>query len=138
TLARWRSMGNTGWGQISARRRKDREPVALHIDHDPVACCGLVEGLVQSSDVRAAVVGEFALGIRMPHQRDAARAAPRCSPLQHLLVPVGVAEGEDRTAADEAIDAGGLARAVVDELDPRFFEQRWRAVTAEAVGGRDR
>ena len=50
-------------------------------------------------------------------RQSARRRPPR--PLQHLQVAVGIAEGEDRPAPDEAIDADGLARAVVDEFDLR-------------------
>src|SRR5688572_21635178 len=49
TVARQSSAGNTESGQISGRRRKDGEPVALHVDHYPLACRGLVEGLVEAS-----------------------------------------------------------------------------------------
>ena len=39
---------------------------------------------------------------------DEARAAAGRGPLQHLQVAVRIAEGEDRAAADEAVDADGL------------------------------
>src|SRR5580658_2532505 len=56
-----------------------------------------------------------------PHE---ARAAASRSPLQHLQVAVGIAEGEYRPAADEALDAHGLARPIVDEIDLRQINQR--------------
>ena len=40
-------------------------------------------------------------------------------PFQHLQVAVGVAEREDRAAADELVDADRLAGLVVDEVDLR-------------------
>jgi hypothetical protein len=42
--------------------------------------------------------------------------------LQHLEVPVRVSEGQDGPTADEAVDAHGLAGAVIDELDIRFLD----------------
>ena len=52
-----------------------------------------------------------------------ARPGARRGPLQHLQVAVGVAEGDDRAAADEPVDADGLAGAVVDELDLGSFSR---------------
>ena len=42
-------------------------------------------------------------------------------PLQHLQVAVGVTEGKDGAAVDEAVDADRLAGPLVDELDLGFF-----------------
>ena len=75
-------------------------------------------------DLRRAVVGIFARGIGVVHDAGEARAASRHGPLQHLLVAVGIAEREDRAAADEHVDADRLARAVVDELDLGELHQR--------------
>ena len=58
-------------------------------------CLGLVESLVELADVRVAVVGPFALGIRVMHEAHEASAGSRGRPLEHLLVAIGVAEGED-------------------------------------------
>jgi hypothetical protein len=33
--------------------------------------------------------------------------------LQHLEITIGIAEGEDRAPADEAVDADRFARAIV-------------------------
>jgi hypothetical protein len=52
-------------------------------------------------------------------QADQARSGPGGGPFQHLLVAVGVPEGNDRAMPDETIDAERLARAVVDEFDFR-------------------
>src|SRR5262249_19755583 len=38
-------------------------------------------------------------------------------PLEHLEVAVGVADGCQRAPADDLVDAHGLARSIVDELD---------------------
>ncbi len=43
--------------------------------------------------------------------------------IEHLLVAIGIAEGEDRLPPYEAIDADGLARSVVDEFYFRLFNQ---------------
>ena len=70
----------------------------------------LVERLVELADVRRAVVGPFALGVGVVDEPHEARARSGRGPLEHLLIAVGVAEGEDRAAADEAVDADRLAR----------------------------
>ena len=57
-----------------------------------------------------AVVGPFALGIGVVDQTHEARASAGRGPFQHLLVAVGIAEGEDGTPPDEPVDAFGLAR----------------------------
>src|SRR5882672_3057698 len=74
---------------------KHRAPVAFHVDHGPAACVGFVERPVEFADVRGPVVGPFALGIGVVHEPHETRAATICGPLQHLLVAIGVAEGED-------------------------------------------
>src|SRR6476660_71404 len=52
-----------------------------------------------------------------------AQAVAGGGPLQHLLVAVGIAEGEDRAPSDEMIDAFGLSRPVIDEEDLRHLDQ---------------
>ena len=64
-----------------------------------------------------AVVGVLAFGVGVVDDQAEARPGARGGPLQHLQVAVGVAERRDRPAADELVDADGLARAVVDEVD---------------------
>ena len=64
-----------------------------------------------------AVVGELTLAIRVVNETEEARTRPARRPLQHLQIAVRVSECEDRPAPDEAVDADGLAGAVVDELD---------------------
>ena len=49
-------------------------------------------------------------------------------PLQHLQVPVRIAGCEDRLAADEAIDANGLACTFIDEVNFRKSHQYGLAV----------
>jgi hypothetical protein len=75
------------------------------------------ESLIELPNGRLPVVGPLALGVGVVHDAHEARAAAGRGPLEHLLIAIGVAEGEDRAAADEAVDADGLAGAVVDELD---------------------
>jgi hypothetical protein len=47
--------------------------------------------------------------------------ATRRRPFQHLLVAVGIAEGEYGPPPDETVDADRLARPVIDELDLGSF-----------------
>jgi hypothetical protein len=100
-----------------------------------------VECLVELADLRIAVVGVFTLGVGVMHKACKAGARAGHRPLQHLQVAVGVAESEDRAAADEAIDADRLARAVVDELDFRELHQLWLAIAVRlefhGAGGAD-
>src|SRR5262249_52331968 len=115
--------------------REDLLPVGLHVDDRPAPALGLVECFVQPTDVRRAIVGPLAHVVGVAHDAHEARAlAGRC-PLKHLLVAVGVAEREERPAADDLLDVHGLARAVVDEGDLRLTEQQGLAVVAELVGG---
>ena len=75
-----------------------------------------------------AVVGPLALGVGVVDDGHEAGAAARGRVLQHLQVAIGVAEGEDRAAADEAVDADWLSGPVVDELDLRFLDEHRLAV----------
>src|SRR6185503_19038811 len=87
--------------------RKHALPVLFHVDDGPLLRRRLVERLVEPADRRLPVVGPlaFAVGV-MDETREASSAAAR-RPLEHLLIAVGVAEGEDRPAADELVDADG-------------------------------
>ena len=93
----------------------------------------LVERLVELADVRLRgrrrIRARRRCGARAPMKRAPAPAAVHC---EHLQVAVGVAEGEDRPAADEAVDADRLAGAVVDELDLRQLHQHRLAVRASS------
>src|SRR4051794_38498215 len=80
---------------------KDALPVVLHVDHGPlVHRCG-IQGDVEPSEMRLAIVGIFSHRIGMmddqakPHTTGAERR-----PLQHLEIAVGVAEGSNRSAPD--------------------------------------
>ena len=81
----------------------------------------LVERLVELAD--RAIPGRRPIRARIGvvDEPAEARAGAGRRPLQHLQVAVGVAEGEDRPAADEAVDADRLAGPVVDEVDLRLF-----------------
>src|ERR1700754_2925122 len=114
--------------------RLEREhllPVLLHVDEGPAFRPGLVPCLVELSDLRWPVVGVFARGVRVVHDAGKARARACRGPLQHLQIAVGVAESEDRAAADEAVDAYRLAGPVIDELDFRLLHQHRLAVGAD-------
>ncbi len=58
----------------------------------------------------------------------AERNRARGRPLKHLQVAVRIAKRGDRAAADAPVDADGLARAIVDEIDFRFAQQNRLAV----------
>src|SRR5215468_1732738 len=95
---------------------KHHFPILLHVNHRSALRLCVVPGLVELPDLPLPVVGVLAGVIGVVHDAGEAGALPRRGPLQHLPVAVGVAEGEDRPPADEAVDADRLARAVVDEL----------------------
>ena len=50
------------------------------------------------------------------HETHEPGTGPPIRPLQHLLVAIGVAEREDRPAADERVDPRGLAGSVAEQL----------------------
>src|SRR4051812_10285692 len=79
--------------------RIDDFPVGLHVDHTPLAFDRLVPRLVEPANAALAVIGVLALGIGVMDQAHEAQAGSARRVLQHLLVAVGVAEGEDRTTA---------------------------------------
>src|SRR5690606_25200353 len=74
------------------------------------------------------VVGVFADGVGVVDDQAEAGAVAGGGPLEHLEVAVGVAEGEDGTLADEALDADGLAGFVVHEVRLRQPHKGWLAV----------
>ena len=78
----------------------------MSITIEPSAC--VVERLVEPADGGVSVVGPFSLGVGVMHEAHEARTIAGRGPLQHLVVAVGIAEGEDRSAADELVDATGL------------------------------
>src|SRR4029079_18900442 len=102
-------------------RWEDRLPIVLHVDHGPAFGRRLVERLVELADVGLAVVGIFAHRVGVMHQPHEAQALAERGPFQHLLVAVGVAEGEDRLAPDDAIDGFRLARPIIDEEQLELF-----------------
>src|SRR5450755_35007 len=108
--------------------RKDHAPVLLHVDDGPALGLRLVERLVELADTRLAVIRIFAYGVGVMHQTHEPRTTAGGSPLQHLKVTVGVAEGEDRPAADMQIDADRFAGTVVDEAQLGKTHQHWLAV----------
>src|SRR3954447_6515043 len=72
------------------------------------------------------------------HDPHKTRATSCCCPLQHLKIAVRVAESEDRTAADEVVDADWLAGAAVDEIDPGLFYQLGFAICPDLEFGNAR
>ena len=73
-----------------------------------------VERLVELADWRMPVVGELALGVGVMHEQAQKRGLPPRPQSQHRLIAVGIAEGEDRSPADETVDADRLDLAVVE------------------------
>jgi hypothetical protein len=70
--------------------------------------------LVEAADRGLPVVCPFPLAVGVADDAHEPRAVPGRRPLEHLVVAVGVAEGEDRPAANEPVDADWLARLVID------------------------
>ena len=62
----------------------------------------------------------------MVDQQAEAGPGGRGDVLQHRVIAVGIARGEDRHPADLAVDAHGLARPVVHELQPRQLKDARR------------
>src|SRR5882724_1468891 len=83
---------------------KNRLPVVLHADHGPAFRLRLVPGLVELADLRLPVVGILARGVVVMHDQHEALAGAGRGELQHLQVAVGIAEGGDGTAPDDAVD----------------------------------
>src|ERR1700674_1430927 len=105
------------------RRGEDGLPIVLHVNHGPAFGSRLVERLVELADIGVPVIGVFAHRVGMMHEPHEAEVLADSSPFQHLLVAVGIAEGEDRLAPDEMVDAFGLPRPVVDEQDLGLLHQ---------------
>src|SRR5215469_6454302 len=79
---------------------EDGLPVFLHVHNDPSFFVRLIQGFVQLADVRSAVIGVLAFGICvMDNQHEAGLAS--CSPLEHLLISVGISESGDRGPAND-------------------------------------
>src|SRR5262245_10977746 len=51
------------------------------------------------------------------HEQPEAHTIPSRRPLEHLLVPIRITKGGNRTAADMRIDADRLSYFVIDEVD---------------------
>jgi hypothetical protein len=75
-------------------------PVVFHVHNGPASGGCFVETLVETADVRLAVVGPLAIGVGVVHVETEAGATAGGGPLQHLEVAIGIAEGRDRPAAD--------------------------------------
>src|SRR5262249_45820671 len=103
-------------------------PVLLHVHDCPALSLGLVECLVEPSDVRGTVVGPLALGVGVMHEAHEAQTAAGGCPLQHLVVAVGVAESKQRPPANKFVDVDWLAGFVVDEVDLWQAYEYWLAV----------
>ena len=78
---------------------------------------GFIQRLVELAEGGGPVVGVFAVGVGVVDEAGKAGAISGHGPFQHLLVAVGIAEGEDRAATDELVDGDGLAGLVIDDVD---------------------
>src|SRR5262249_31115686 len=119
--ARPRSTFASSWGILpgvpSLLEGVDDLPVVLHVRDDPSESRCVVEGPGEAPDRRLAVVGPFAGRVGVVDDQAEPGAGPCGGPAEHLVIAVGVAERGDRAPADPPLDAHGLPRAVVDELD---------------------
>ena len=93
-------------------RWKNGFPIVLRADNGPAFGDGFVPGFVEFTDVTFAVVSPFTIGIGVMHNTHETEAVSRSRPFQHLLIAVGVAEGEDGSAADDGIDPFRFTRPV--------------------------
>ena len=82
-----------------------------------------------------AVVSPFTIGIGVMHNTHETGAVSRSRPFQHLLIAVGVAKGEDGSAADEGIDPFRFTRPVIDEQDLRLAQELWFPIRGELIFG---
>src|SRR5271163_2429666 len=96
--------------------RENTSPVVLHIDDRPTLRIGLIDRLVEFSDSRVAIIGPFPSSVGVVYEHREARALSRRGPLQHLEVPVGIAERRDRATADVLLDCSGLFDIVVNQI----------------------
>lgn len=104
----------------SARlERKDHFPILLHVDHRLSIHRGSTQRNVEPTDARLAVIGVFALSIRVMNDRPKAHARADGRPLKHLEITVGVSERGNRAAANGFVDSNRLACLVVDKIDLR-------------------
>src|SRR5262245_11280637 len=126
-----------GWCRPRLLERVDLLPVGFHVDDRPAPRLRLVERLVESADVRLAVVGPFAGRVGVMDDAHEPRALAGRRPLEHLLVAVRVAEREHGPPADELLDVHRLAGAVVDEVDLRLAKQRGLTVRSHLVRGHE-
>src|SRR4051812_35794155 len=98
------------------RSWEDAQPILAHRDDLPSARRRLVQRAVQAADMAVTVVGVLPLGIIVVDQHAKTLARPLGDVLQHLQIPVGVAESRDWAKADVPGDADRLARAIVYEV----------------------
>src|SRR5438552_4483527 len=107
-------------GLVINCRWKNRGPVVLHADDGPAFGVGFIERLVESADIRLAVVSPFAFGVCVMNETHKTWAVSRSRPFEHLLVAIRIAKGEDGSAADERVDPFRFARPVIDEQKLRL------------------
>jgi hypothetical protein len=103
--------------------RKNLIPILLHVHYDPAHGIRPVEGLVEGSDVALAVVGILAIGIGVVNKQPQSSTFAGLGVFDHLHVGIGIAEGQDRPAADVLIDTHRLARLIVDEVNFRLANE---------------
>src|SRR3954451_5363637 len=103
--------------------RKDALPVSLHIHHGPVIHGSGVQRLVESAEVRFAIICVFTFGVSVMNENAKAYSTAHGRPLQHFEVAIRVAKGGDRRATNVLVDADRLASLVIDEIHLRQTKQ---------------
>src|SRR5436190_22433436 len=98
---------------------ENRFPIVLHARDRPAFCVGFIERFVEFADMTLAIVGPLAFGIGVMHKTHETGAVSRSRPFQHLLVAIGVAKGEDGSAADEGVDPFRFPGSFIGEKDLR-------------------
>src|SRR4051812_13485184 len=73
--------------------RKDALPVSLHIHHGPVIHGSGVQRLVESAEVRFAIICVFTFGVGVMNENAKAYSTAHGRPLQHFEVAIRVAKG---------------------------------------------
>ena len=88
---------------------EDAFPIPLHVDDRPSirGCC--IQGRIQPTKGRVAVIGVFAFPIGVMDDQPETAAACQSGPLEHLKIAIGIAECGDRAPPDVLVDADRLA-----------------------------
>ena len=99
-------------------RGKHLGPIVFHVhDHPPALGCRS-EGLDKfAAALRVGVVGVFPIRVGVVDNQPETWRAADGRQLQHLVIPVRVAEAHNRPLSDELTDPHGLPRLVINQND---------------------